>query len=60
MVDIITLERDGLVYAKGIVNQEGLTFYILSGFSDLFNEAIEAKVQPGIEFSTEEVGMLPG
>ena len=60
MVDIFRFEKDGVVYAKGFFNQEGLTFYVLTGRSKDFYLAAENILRMNTDFYVEELDTLPG
>lgn len=57
MVDIIRLENDGETYAKGFINQEGLTFYILKEQERRF---WDNPIANELSFQFEVVETLPG
>jgi hypothetical protein len=59
-MDILCFEKDGVVYAKGFFNQEGLIFYVLSGHQrDLF-EVLENVICSDACYDIQEVTSLPG
>lgn len=60
MVDIFRFEKDGVLYAKGFFNQEGLTFYVLKGYRATFYLAAENILRLGTDFYVEELDQLPG
>ena len=60
MIVLTMNDPDGLIYARGFVNQEGLTFYILRGFGELFNLEIVKYLTGDLEYRTEETDQLPG
>jgi hypothetical protein len=59
-MDIFHFEKDGVVYAKGFTNQEGLIFYVLSGHQkDLF-DVLENVLRADACYDIQEVTDLPG
>jgi len=60
VVDIFSFEKDGVVYAKGFFNQEGLTFYVLRGYKATFYLAAENILRLDTEYGIEVTDSLPG
>jgi len=60
MTDIFRFEKDGVLYAKGFCNQEGLTFYVLRGHLKQFYLAVENHLRMDANFHVEELTELPG
>ncbi len=59
-MDIFYFEKDGVVYAKGYNNQEGLVFYVLKGHLKHFYLTVENLLRVDACFDVEEVSSLPG
>jgi hypothetical protein len=60
MTDVVFFEKDGLTYAKGFLNQEGYSFYVLEGYSALFEEKVNALLGDDLQYYVEELDELPG
>jgi hypothetical protein len=58
-MDIFRFVKDGVVYAKGFSNQEGLTFYVLRGYRDTFYAAVNNFKGMRL-FGLESTNNLPG
>ena len=60
MTNILCFEKDGVLYAKGFINQEGLSLYVLPGYRDVLEEALERVGQCEVWVPIEETPELPG
>ena len=58
-MDVFRFVKDGVVYAKGFSNQEGLTFYVLRGHRGAFYAALNNFKGMGL-FGLVSTDSLPG
>jgi hypothetical protein len=60
MIDIFRFEKDGVTYAKGFSNQEGLSIYVLPGYRDTLEKTLKQMGQATAEAAIEETQGFPG
>lgn len=60
MVDVFRFEKGGLEYARGFLNQEGLSFYVVEGFEEDFYRVVENSLRMDTDYRVETVSALPG